>query len=417
MENQIRILDIITTAQGGKRLLENRVSVVNKDREFMNFLACPEDPFFTREFQAKGVHFLPFPMSRTLQPLYILRELFYFSKIIKKYNFDIVHAHTSKAGAVARIGCSAYNFFHFKKKIYVAHQVHSFYFNSLGGLKKLFFIQLEKILSRLTDSLLFQNNHELEQGITYRMDKRAILINIGNGINLQEFEHPRITRSLPEWLQLNFGGDQAGEAKPFVIICVARVEPKKNHSMLVDTLVLLRKKITAVYGENAGERAFKAFCVGEIGNPAIIQYASEQGLGRQIEFTGIKDRNEVASLLEKSHLSVLTSTAEGKPRALMESMNMGIPCIATDVCGTRDVIDSGKTGFLAPLNNAETFADLIFLLMQDRDLYQTFSENSIKKAVREFDENRVIEKLKQIYREKPRKTRRKTHGKFLTQGA
>jgi glycosyltransferase EpsD len=407
MTEQIRVLDIITTAQGGKRLLEYRVAAVNRDLFFINYLACPEEEFFTGEFAVKGIHFEPFPMSRGLSPVSIVRETGRFLKLIKGLNVSVVHAHTSKAGAIARLGCAIYNFLK-KERIYVIYQVHSFYFNTQRGIKRAIFLRMEQALSRLSDSLLFQNEHEKEQGEKYGMDKRALLINIGNGINLSEFTGAGIVHTLPEWIQRDPESARYRTGKPFMIICIARVEPKKHHHMLVDAAVLLSGQIRDLYGEEAAKTAFKIVCVGEIGEQEVIEYTRKQGMGSLITFTGVKNRAEVASLLAESHLSVLSSTAEGKPRALMESMNMGIPCVATDVYGTKDVIDNGKNGFLVPLDDTGAFAAAILRLMREPELYRTFSENSIIKAQGEFDENAVITRLKKIYREKPR--RRKGDG-------
>jgi glycosyltransferase involved in cell wall biosynthesis len=398
MENKIRILDIITTAQGGKRLLEYRVSEINKDRRFINYLACPRDDFFTRSFSGAGIRFIPFPMSRGLNPAAAIGEIIRFVKLLKKTPVDVLHAHTSKAGAVSRIGAALYNLGK-KKRVYVVYQVHSFFFNALRGIKKNIFLYLEIFLSRLSDSILFQNQLELEQGKEFGMDKRALLINIGNGINLGELAALRRIRGLPEGI-VKSGGTYAVK-EPFVIICVARVEAKKNHAMLINGVKKLRDALAAVYGQEAAALALKVYCVGEIGDPETVRFAGEQGLGAAIEFTGVKDRKEIAPLLEKSSLSVLTSVAEGKPRALMEAMSIGIPCVATDVCGTRDVVDHGKTGLLVPLNDTEAFSAAILRLMNDPELYKKFSRNSIEKAKAEFDENRVVETLKIIYSEKP----------------
>jgi glycosyltransferase involved in cell wall biosynthesis len=414
---KITVLDIITTAQGGKRLLEYRVSAINGGG-FINYLACPGEAFFTRGFTGLGIPFEPFPMSRGLNPLTACSEILRFIKLLKRLDIDVLHAHTSKAGAVSRIGCALYNA-RAGKKIYVCYQVHSFYFNTVRGLKSRLFRRIEIILSRFSDVILFQNQHELEQARQAGMDKRALLINIGNGINLKELAPLAKVRNLPEWIVKVPAGNPpsagsgnsdaaAGRSgykvpKPFVIICVARIEPKKNHAMLIDAAVLLRKKLARTYGEAAAGRAFSILCAGEIGETWVTEYAEKQGLGRSIEFTGLKDKKELALLLDKSDLSVLTSTAEGKPRALMESMCMGIPCIATDVCGTRDVIEDGKTGRLSPLGDAEAFAECLFKIMHDPEGYRSFSERSLEKAQNEFDENKVIEKLKSLYREKPKK--------------
>lgn len=393
MSEVLRILDPITTAQGGKRLLEYRVSRIAADGEFQDYLVCPEDPYFTGGFEAAGVPFVPFPMSRGLGPLSALREIGAFLRLLRSMRPHVVHAHTSKAGAVARIACALYNLGR-REKTYVCYQVHSFYFNALAGPKRRLFFELERFLALLSDSLLFQNETELRQAREAGMDRRALLINIGNGINLREFSAPEAPRVPPDW---------KGGARPFTFICVARVEPKKNHSMLVRAAALLKKGLAADYGEAAASAAFRVLCVGELGEDAAPRLAAELGLQDQVVFTGVKNRAELAELMGSSDASVLSSTAEGKPRSLMESMHLGLPCAATEVCGTVDVVVHGETGILVPLNDDAAFAAALRRLMEDGPFYRRCSEASMERARRDFDEDAVIGRLKELYRRRPRK--------------
>ena len=374
------VIDIITTAQGAKRLLEYRVSKINETKEYINYIICPENPLFTNSFRQNAIPYIPLRMYREIDLIHTIIEIKRFYDIIKNIRPQIVHAHTSKAGAVARVACCFYNLIH-KDKIYICYQVHSFYFNALTGIKSFIFLKIEILLAWISDIIFFQNEIEKEQAQKYRMDRNAILENIGNGINFQEFSYNFTIRTLPDWINY----------KPFTIICIARVEPKKNHTMLIESINILRVLIEKKYGYEICKRAFKVYCVGEIGYSDPITLTKELNLEQWIQFSGIKNRREIEDLLITGDLSVLTSYAEGKPRALMESMYAGLPCIATKVVGSSDVIDDRKTGFLVPLHDSECFAKSIFKLMEDGDLYKSFSKASKEKAEIEFDENRVIE--------------------------
>jgi glycosyltransferase involved in cell wall biosynthesis len=392
--SSITVFDVITTAQGGKRLLEHRVQVINQDPMFINYLICPQNHIFTSEFYAKNIPYFPFSMTRGLNPIFTIKEIIVFYLLLKKYKPDIVHAHTSKAGAVSRIACRIYNVFH-KKKIYICYQVHSFYFNTVHGLKSSLFLIIERFLSKYTDSLLFQNNTELQQAHKNRMDKHALLINIGNGINLSNFPIPHSPKYLPAW--------KTDKNQPVLIICIARIEPKKNHKMIVDTVHYLKQILIQQYGEVIANNAFKVICVGEIGETDAITYSETLNLQNYIHFVGLKNREEIIHLLQECHISILTSTAEGKPRALIESMCMGLPCVATNVVGTDEVIVHNETGYLIPLHDYKAFAEALKSLMENPELYTTFSRASITRARKEFDETIVIDKLKNIYRYKPTK--------------
>jgi glycosyltransferase involved in cell wall biosynthesis len=379
--NPIKVLDLITTAQGARRLLRYRVAAVDADQDFVNYLAAPEDTAFTGDFISQGLRFIPFPMERGLGPRAVLRELLAFLRLLSKLQPAIVHAHTSKAGAIARLGCAVWNALHGNNRIYVLYQVHSFYFNALTGVKKKLFLILEILLSRMSDALLFQNEDELAQAKDFGMDKRARLINIGNGVNLREFPLPPVPRPQPD------------PGTPLPIVCLARVEPKKNHRMLIDAAAQL--------SEMLGPRAFVIRCIGEIGLPDIPAYAEEKGMADLVRFEGALDRDQVAAALNAGRLSVLCSSAEGKPRALMESMAFGLPCVATDVVGTRDVVTDGLSGFLIPYNDVRAFTAAVARLIQDQTVYDACSRAAQEQALLRFDEGVVVSRLKEIYREKP----------------
>lgn len=373
----IRVLDVITTPQGASRLLARRARDIGSSEGFENAIACPADPLFTDAFAAQGTKFFPIDMDRGIGPIGALRETAAFLKILREYEPDIVHSHTSKAGAVARLACALCNAGR-RKKIVSVYQVHSFYFNAFSGAKRRFFLILERGLSLLTDVMLFQNESELEQARESGMGSRARLVNIGNGVDLVEFPPSAASRRHP------------GVGADFVFVCVARVEPKKNHRMLLEAMRILRGEM--------GRKNARLLCVGELGDPLVSAETQRLGLGEAVSFAGMKSRAEIPAILASSQAAVLASLAEGKPRALMEAMLQGLPCVATDVVGTRDVVRDGKDGFLVPLGDARAMAERMDRLIREPSLYEAFSASALERSSVEFDEARVVSRLKDLYR-------------------
>jgi glycosyltransferase involved in cell wall biosynthesis len=76
-------------------------------------------------------------------------------------------------------------------------------------------------------------------------------------------------------------------------------------------------------------------------------------------------RSDVPQILAASDSFVLPSLWEGLPMALIEAMASGLPIIATDVSGTRDVMVPGETGVLVPPGNSESLVQAIETLMKD----------------------------------------------------
>jgi len=372
----IKVLDVITTPQGASRLLAKRARDIGRDPGFENAIACPAEPRFTDAFAAQGIPFFPIDMDRGMGPGKAVGEVKAFLEILRGYGPDIVHAHTSKAGAVARMACAIENRGK-RRKIFVVYQVHSFYFNAFTGIKRFAYRSLELFLSRLTDLMLFQNGEELRQAEASGMGRRARLVNIGNGVDFAEFPPAASPKRHP------------GKGATFTLVCVARVEPKKNHRMLLEALRILR--------EDLGRGEARLVCVGEIGDAGAVAEAERLGLSGAASFVGIKPRSEMSSILAGADAAVLASLAEGKPRALMEAMLQGLPCVATRVTGTDEVVGDGADGFLVPLGDARAMALRVAALMDDPALYESFSAAALARARVEFDEARVVGELKSLY--------------------
>ncbi len=249
-----------------------------------------------------------------------------------------------------------------------------FFFTGLKGIKRYIFFLIEKILGKMTDILLFQNKYELNLSKKYGMGKKNELIYIGNGVNLKELEEIKLIPEVHDEIR---------------IVCVARLEPIKNHIMLLKSLEVLKGKYNICN--------FEAKLIGEGDMTQLMKYIKENSLENNVTLTGALDRKDVINEIYNSDISVLTSIKEGRPRALIESMFLGKPCVATDVVGTNEVVVNDVTGYLVKLDDYEEFAIKIKELIENRIIYERFSKTAKNMAYKEFDENKVLEKIKDIY--------------------
>ncbi len=97
-------------------------------------------------------------------------------------------------------------------------------------------------------------------------------------------------------------------------------------------------------------------------------------------------------------MAVLTSVKEGIPRALMQAAAVGVPVVATDVKGTREVVANAQTGFLVPLDDAETLAERLGRLLDDAELRRQMGARAAQYAREHFDEEQVVQRLVRVYR-------------------
>lgn len=149
------------------------------------------------------------------------------------------------------------------------------------------------------------------------------------------------------------------------VAIVGRLIPLKNHKMLINAFSKAHEKHP--------EYILDIFGSGEMYD-SIFQQIQEQNL---CEFVFLRGRtNSISTSLASTRIFVLCSNVEGMPNALMEAVALGIPSIATDVSGVREIIDDGKNGFVIPVGDEEALEKRIVQLMDSEDLQKAFSEAS-----------------------------------------
>jgi glycosyltransferase involved in cell wall biosynthesis len=95
----------------------------------------------------------------------------------------------------------------------------------------------------------------------------------------------------------------------------------------------------------------------------LVQLADQLGLSSFVTFTGaVHDRERVRDLLDDASMFVLPSRTEGLPRALLEAMARGLPCIASGVGGIPELLDAE---FLVPPGDPDALARAIAALCKD----------------------------------------------------
>jgi glycosyltransferase involved in cell wall biosynthesis len=367
------IVDVATTDQGAYRLLRTRVSKI--DRIYSNIIACPKGEYF-HKMASTGIKVVPCNIRRELDFFSLGREISEIKNMLLEINPDIVHSHNSKTGALVRLAVRSLNIRRGKtNKIIMIHQVHGYHHTLYTGFKRLLFQTVEVFLTRYTDVLIFQNKYEYELTKQYPISKKCSLNFIGNGINFEEIKDVRAEARLE---------------KSNKIVCVARIEPVKNHDMLVEIADVMVNKYNF--------HAFEFQLIGEGNKDDLMDKIKERNLSKYFEFTGALDREDVLLSLSQARVSILTSFKEGLPRAIVEALVLKTPCIGTDVIGTNEVIEHEKNGFLIPLTGHEMGARYIIELLTNDVLWQEMSDFAYKSSIEKYDEDKIIEKLIDVYK-------------------
>jgi len=115
-----------------------------------------------------------------------------------------------------------------------------------------------------------------------------------------------------------------------------------------------------------------------------------------LEFPG--HVSDVRTVLKQSHVVVLPSYREGTPRALLEAGACGLPIIATDVPGCREVVVDRENGLLVPAKDSRALADAITELTSDWLLMRKFGRAGRSRVQTLFDERNVIDATLDVYK-------------------
>lgn len=162
------------------------------------------------------------------------------------------------------------------------------------------------------------------------------------------------------------------------IVTIGRLIPQKNHALLLEAFGVVHTMHPDYRLEIYGD--------GEM-REALQRKVDLCGLNHCVTLCG--RTSDVVGALAHAQVFVLSSDVEGMPNALMEAMALGVPCIATDVSGVRDIIDDGENGFVVPVGNHVVLAEKMLQLIVSEQLRHQFSAASYS-VFEKFDKDHVF---------------------------
>ena len=319
--------------------------------------------------EAHGIHHVPLHAStRGMNLLADVRAVGQLWKILREEKPDLLHTHNPKPGVYGRIvGRLA-------GVPIVMNTVHGLYATPESSLfKRIVVYGLEFVASRFSDMELIQNPEDLDLLQRRRITSARKLRLLGNGVDLERFNRERARGSrASKRAELGIEHDEV------VAGFVGRLVEEKGLPELVAAAESLTGKVRFVVvgpGDHDKSDALP---------PSVIERGKQAG----VLFLGM--RSDVDDLYGAFDLFVLPSHREGFPRAAMEAAASGLPIVATDIRGCRQIVDDGVNGFLVPARDVVALARAIEKLAGDAGSRGRMGEASAVKAHSEFDEARVV---------------------------
>lgn len=326
-------------------------------------------------------HVIPFERS----PIKInnLRAIKQLKQIIEDEEFDIIHCHTPMGATVTRLAAKEAR----KKGTRVIYTAHGFHFYKGAPVKNwVIFYLVEKFLAKYTDTLILinQEDYRLAQS---KFSRRCKDIQYVPGVGIDEKKFDFVMRKEEKSrLKESIGLDD----KDFVIIYPAEISKRKRQEWLIDSISGLLKEYKEIKMLLPGKDSLNGKCQ---------EIVKRKGLEQQIKFLGY--RKDIPRLLKISDLSISTANQEGLPVNIMEAMYIGLPIVASNCRGNRDLVFNNKNGFLIELEDSNGFNKALLELKNNSKLYNKMSLEN-KELIKPYMLEEVMRDMEKIYFEKKR---------------
>ncbi|MDD5433081.1 MAG: glycosyltransferase family 4 protein [Candidatus Pacebacteria bacterium] len=371
---KIKICHIANSSSAVKFLLLPQLQFL-QSLGYEVWAACKVDKY-ADEIENKGIKVKNISFSRNIfsfwHPVAFLQLFFFF----KKEKFDVVHTHNPVPGFLGQLAAK------FTGMPVIINTIHGFYFSGdTPSLKRKIFIFAERLVAKCSTLIFSQNREDVETAIKENICSSEKIKYLGNGINLEKFN----SNNLPKDLGVPPGAK--------VIGIVARLVEEKGYLDLFEALEVVVEKFPDIFLLSVGPAEPNK--KDGFDKSIVNKYNKIKG---RVLFLG--QRDDIDKILPAIDIFVLPSHREGFPRSLLEASAMQKPIIATNIRGCREAVEDGKTGILVPAKNPKELAKAIIYLLENPDVADELGMAARQKAIKEFDENLVFEKLKNAYADK-----------------
>lgn len=312
-----KILFIVEAMGGGVFTyivdLANELANMNNDGAliydiYVTYGVRKQTPKNYMKYFDKKIHLIKVDsFERSIKASKDIKSFFEIKKIANKVKPNIIHLHSSKAGALGRVAFNGYKVNGKPVQLFYTPHGYSFLMKNHSASKRFVYKIIEKSCGKLNCTTISCSEGEHLESL--KLNKRATYVD--NGINTKEMD-----KTL---------GKIKVKDHPFTVFTLGRICYQKNPTLF------------NAIAESLPDVHFLWIGDGELRNDLK---------SKNIEFTGWTDRKSALTRSMMADVFLLTSLWEGLPISLLEAMYMKKPCVVSDVIGNHDVIHNNKNGFV-----------------------------------------------------------------------
>lgn len=309
------------------------------------------------------IHLLP-SLRRQIHPLSDYLAIRECSRLIKELRPALVHAHSSKAGMVARVAARLC-------RVPAVYTAHGWAFSEGAPVAQRVMAWMSELtVAPISSKVICVSESDAELARQRGVLRNGALATILHGVSDHSAPLADVRREPPR------------------LMMVARFSQQKDHATLVRAVATLRPRMPPFHVDLIGSGT-------EMDN--IKAQARDLGLADTMNCLG--DRADVQDLYAHAQIFVLSTNYEGLPLSILEAMRAGLPTIATAVNGIPEAVRHGETGFLVPRGDTQALAIAIGALVESPDLRARMGAAARERYVRAFTSSRMLAQIESVYDE------------------
>jgi glycosyltransferase involved in cell wall biosynthesis len=354
---RLRILMVVEASAGGtgRHVLDLSEALIERGCEVHLIYSArhTDNLFLDRLASVSSLHHTAVAMRHSLHPLDLASAWAVRGYIRKAGPFDLVHGHSSKGGAFARLAALGTGI----PAVYTLHGL-IMMDPDLAQWKRIFYQTIEVGLSFRTRRIIAVSPEEYRAAVRVGLGKSRLSM-VPNGVGdcrlAPRGDARRAVGVSDDHIVFGFVGRLVSQKAPLVLIdafaATARAEPRSR---------------LALIGAGPLEGAMR-------------RRAVESGVGEQILWLGERDARAVVAAFD---VFVLPSRKEGLPYVVLEAMAAGLPVVATATAGVEILVETGFNGAVVPRDDVAGLAEAMVRLATDPELRARYGRASRKRVSR-----------------------------------
>ena len=330
----------------------------------------------------EGVRVIAIPMERHISPFKDLVSLVKLIKVFKSEKPDMVHSMTPKAGMLCMIAAWITR---------VPVRVHTFtglVFPTSTGLKRKILMATDWLTCACATHIIPEGEGVKMDLLNHGITKKPLkVLGYGNvkGVDLDYYSRRKEVIGKLDELQIR-------NQEIFTFLFVGRIVREKGINELIDAFNTLHKKYPKTRLWLVGSFEDTLDPISDKARKEIAENEAIHALERKMD-------TELLAYYAAADCFVLPSYREGFPNTVLEAGAMNLPCIVTDINGSREIISDGYNGLVIPPRNTEALLGAMKAMIENNDIRQSMASVARTVIASKFEQDFVRSCLYNFYKQ------------------